>query len=88
MKVWLHTVRCWFDDRAHMFLNTFGVITEGLDLTGMAGPIKDLFPKYGQQIYSGAVFVIFAMGIWRSKITHARGQAMKVEIQELKQAAP
>lgn len=85
MKIWLHKARCWIDDRAHMILYSLGAMLEGLDLTPIAIPMQNVFPKYGQQIYSGTVMLIFLVGIWRAKVTHARGKELKTEIHELKQ---
>lgn len=82
MKAWFHKVHCWIDEHAHMTLWAISGATEGFDATGYAAPITDLI---GHRGLSFVVLAFAALGIWRSKVTRARGRALKEQVSELKQ---
>lgn len=84
MKAWIHKVRCWFDDRAHMILWSLAITMEGVDVSPAAIPLQNMFPKWGQYVYYSAMFGLYLLGLWRSHVTHARGKEMKAEVHELR----
>lgn len=81
MKAWLHKVRCYLDDHAHMTLWIISGATEGFDLTPFATPLTDFV---GQKGVSGIVLGLAALGMWRARVTRARGKALKAEVHELR----
>jgi hypothetical protein len=81
MTAWLHKIRCWLDEHAHMTLWVISGATEGFDLTPFATPLTDFI---GQKGVSGIVLVLAGLGMWRSRVTRQRGKEMKAEIHDLK----
>jgi len=82
MKAWFRKVFCWIDDHAHMALWFLSGAAEGFDLTPFASSLTDFI---GQKGVSAIVLTLAALGMWRARVTRARGRALKAEVADLRQ---
>jgi len=82
MKAWLHKIRCWIDDHAHMALWALSGAAEGFDLSPFAPSLTDFI---GQKGVSAIVLLLAGLGMWRARVTRQRGKELKAQVTELKQ---